>query len=171
MNKPLRIATILALCGVILYVFMHKKAVEQPTAGTTMVAFGDSLVVGVGASEGNDFVSLLSARTGVPIINAGISGNTTTDALLRLERDVMAHDPRVVIVVLGGNDFLRRMPKATTLANMRTIVERIRATGAAVILVGMTSLIYNSDYRDIAKDTGSQFVPRLLDTTSVIKTS
>src|SRR5206468_2546588 len=86
----------------------------RPTAGQTIVAFGDSLVEGHGATPGHDFVSVLSRRLGVPIINAGRSGDTAEAALSRLEQAVLARNPRVVIVLLGGNDFLRRVPREET---------------------------------------------------------
>ena len=54
---------------------------DYPTAGTNLIAFGDSLVFGYGASQGNDFVSVLSSRLGVPIINAGRNGDTTQTGL------------------------------------------------------------------------------------------
>ena len=137
-----------------------------PTAGRTIVAFGDSLVDGTGATPGRDFVSLLAARTGVPIVNAGRRGDTTADALARLDRDVLARDPRVVIVLLGGNDFLRRVPRERTLENLSRIVERIRARGAGVILAGVSLGLfvdtYADGYDDIARRTSSVLVPDVL---------
>ena len=103
----------------------------RPTAGTAIIAFGDSLVAGNGTTAGGDFVSVLSQRLGVPIVNAGRPGDTTASALDRLSGDVLSRDPRVVIVLIGGNDLLRRVPRQETFARVRTIVERIRARGAA----------------------------------------
>lgn len=73
-----------------------------------IVAFGDSLTAGVGASSGQDYVSELEELADVSIINAGISRDTTADALNRLEEDVLSYDPSTVIVWLGGNDILQR---------------------------------------------------------------
>lgn len=138
-----------------------------PTAGTVVIAFGDSLVEGVGASQGRDVVSVLSSRTGVPIVNAGRRGDTTADALTRLDRDVLSRDPRIVIVLLGGNDFLRRVPRERTLAHLTEIVERIRARGAAVILAGVSLGLfvdhYGAGYEDIARRTSTVLVPDVLD--------
>jgi len=160
-----------ALTVVILAVFWYIRAdvpeAEKPTAGTNIIAFGDSLVEGHGATPGNDFVSLLSRRIGAPIINAGQGGDTTSAALARLDSDVLARDPRVVIVLLGGNDFLRRVPKEQTFANLATIAERIRSTGAAVVLVGVNVGLwrdpYGDEYENVARRTSAGLVPDILD--------
>lgn len=138
----------------------------RPTAGQTIVAFGDSLVEGRGATPGHDFVSILSRRLGVPIINAGRSGDTAGAALSRLEQAVLAQNPRVVIVLLGGNDFLHRVPTEQTFEHLATIVERIRQRGAAVVLVGVNvglfSDLYGKEYEALARRTSAGFVPDIL---------
>ena len=143
----------------------HPRA-ARPTAGEGVLAFGDSLVEGVGASEGRDVVSLLSARVGVPIVNAGRSGDTTGSALGRLDSAVLSRNPRIVIVVLGGNDLLRRIPREETFANLDAIVGRIRARGAAVILVGLSAGVfvdaYGNGYEEVARRTASGLVPDVL---------
>jgi len=111
------------------------------------VAFGDSLVAGVGATAGDDFVSLLSTRIGEPIINLGVSGDTTAAALSRLDQ-VQAADPRIVIVLLGGNDYLRRIPKADTFANLETIIQSVQNTGAVVLLLGVRGGVVRDEYED-----------------------
>lgn len=137
-----------------------------PTAGQRILAFGDSLVEGVGATEGRDFVTLLSRRLGVTIANVGLRGDTTASALARLEPAVLARDPRIVIVLLGGNDYIRRVPTRETFDNLRTIVTRIRARGAAVVLVGVSvGLIgdpYGSEYEELARETSSGLIPDIL---------
>jgi acyl-CoA thioesterase I len=138
-----------------------------PTAGERIVAFGDSLVEGVGATRGRDLVSILSQRVGLPIVNAGRSGDTTGTALRRLETAVLSQNPRVVIVLLGGNDYLRRVPPEETIANLEAIVDRIRREGAAVIVVGISLGIfsdsYGDGYRDLARRTSAGLVPDVLD--------
>ena len=138
----------------------------KPTAGELVIAFGDSLVEGVGASAGHDVVSLLSARVGVPIVNAGRSGDTTGSALARLDSAVLSRSPRVVIVVLGGNDVLRRIRHEETFANLDAIAGRIRSRGAAVILVGLSVGVftdaYGRGYEDLARRTSSGLVPDVL---------
>jgi acyl-CoA thioesterase-1 len=139
----------------------------KPTSGHTIVAFGDSLVEGHGATPGHDFVSLLEKRLSVPIVNAGRGGDTAAAALSRLDTAVLSRNPRVVIVLLGGNDFLRRVPPAETFRSLSTIVERIRQRGAAVVLVGVrVALIkdpYANEYELLARRTSSGLVSDILD--------
>jgi acyl-CoA thioesterase I len=139
---------------------------KMPTAGTRVIAFGDSLVAGEGASRGDDFVSELSRRLGLFIINAGVPGDTTETALLRLDRDVLARDPKVVLVLLGGNDAIRRIDRAQTFQNLDAIVARIHARGAAVVLIGIQSGLlndrYDSEFEDLARRNGAWLVPDIL---------
>lgn len=134
--------------------------------GTNIVAFGDSLVQGVGATPGNDFVSILSRQAGLPIINLGKSGDTTASALARVD-SIFEHDPRIVIVLLGGNDFLRRIPMDTTFENLSAIVEAIQARGTAVLVLGVRGgLLYDSysaRFASFAKEHKAAFVPNVLD--------
>jgi lysophospholipase L1-like esterase len=77
---------------------------------------------------------VLSRRLAVPVVNAGRRGDTTGAALARLDSAVLTRRPRVVLVLLGGNDLLRRVPRDVTIENLTAIVTRIRARGAAVAL-------------------------------------
>jgi acyl-CoA thioesterase-1 len=155
----------------ILVAFRYLRAgpapAARPTAGTQVIAFGDSLVAGVGASAGKDFVSVLSDRLGVRVVNAGRSGDTTASALLRLDQAVLQRNPRIVIVLLGGNDFLRQLPRDRTFENLETIVTRIRQRGAAVVLVGVSLGVvrdnYGNQYDALAQRTASAYVPDILD--------
>ena len=128
---------------------------------------GDSLVAGRGARAGEDFVSVLSRRLGVTIVNAGQSGDTTGAALARLERDVLALNPRIVVVLLGGNDYLRRVPVTQTFSNLDSIVNQVRERGAAVVLVGVAvglmSDPYREEYEALAERRSAGLVPDILD--------
>src|SRR5271165_3913066 len=107
-----------------------------------IVAFGDSLTAGFGADAGKSYPDFLQQeldRRGLRyrVVNAGISGETTTDALARLSA-VSALKPVVVIVEFGGNDGLRGLPVSTTRSNLDQIVVGLKGSGAAVLLAGMT---------------------------------
>jgi acyl-CoA hydrolase len=137
-------------CALALLLFIacspYGRVKNLDSRGSTVIAFGDSLTAGYGAGEGEDWPSRVSASTSVAVINAGVSGDTTEAALARLDDDVLARDPRIVIVGLGGNDFLRGEPLSSTESNLRSIVRKIHARGAMVILLGFRFPSLNADY-------------------------
>ncbi len=129
------------------------------STGRNIICFGDSLTFGTGASEGNDY----PARIGLPVINAGVPGDTTADALERLDRDVLSRSPRMVLLTLGGNDLKNRVPREQAFANLRAIVEAIQGAGALVIIGGVDIPLYGRGfgeaYRELAEETGSVLIP------------
>ncbi|MBI3627170.1 MAG: hypothetical protein HY220_00260 [Candidatus Sungbacteria bacterium] len=139
---------------------------DRPTRGGTIVAFGDSLTEGVGATSGHDYVSVLARRIGMPIINAGRSGDTTATALGRLESDVLDKNPKIVILFLGGNDAIRSRPVAETFANLKDMIEMIHRHGSAVMLigihVGLSASTYDTNFADLAEREKTSFVPNIL---------
>ena len=141
---------------------------SNPTSpsGVTVVALGDSITAGFGASSNNDYVARLTARTGNSILNAGRIGDTTGDALNRLDSAVLSRNPDIVIVFLGGNDVLQSIPMPTRVSNITTIVQRIRQDGAAVILIHMGSGVldaFGGALPGIASQTGSTLVTGVLE--------
>lgn len=157
---------LLAALAWLLWPSKYSKVANLQSRGTNIIAFGDSLTAGYGASPGEDYPSRLSALTGASIINAGVSGDTTESALARIDKDVLAQNPRIVIVGLGGNDFLRGVNIATTEANLRTIIRKIHDAGAMVVLLGFTfpsfSANYEEMYAKVAGDERCLLIPRLL---------
>ena len=102
-----------------------------------IVAFGDSLTHGTGATEDTAYPAVLASLTGRTVINAGVPGDTTASALERLPGVLAAHKPRLVLVCLGGNDMLRKHPESETENNLRLLVQTIRASGAEVALIAV----------------------------------
>lgn len=137
-----------------------------PSIGKNIIAFGDSLVSGTGASVGSNFVSVLAKKIGKQIINAGVSGDTTEKGLARLSRDVLSQNPKIVVLCLGGDDFLQRVPNATTFANLTTIIQKIHETGSIVIMLGVqTGFLtdnFNSLWRLIFENENCVYVPNIL---------
>ena len=135
------------------------------SAGQTIVCFGDSLTEGVGAGQGEDYPSVLSRLIAAPVVNAGHRGDTTADALNRLARDVLEKNPRLVILLLGGNDFLRQVPVGDTRKNLETIVQRIQERGAMVVITGMKLGLFTDGYgammKNIAEKFGALLVPQV----------
>lgn len=139
---------------------------DESVEAKTVVAFGDSLVKGFGATRDGGFVSILSDEAGVPIINAGKNGDTTESALARLETDALSFKASIVIVLLGGNDALRQVPIDETFRNLEEIIERIEDTGAEVLLVGVQGSAftdpYLNEFNDLAESKDVEYVPDVL---------
>lgn len=103
-----------------------------------IVAFGDSLTAGFGAEPGNSYPDFLQKDLdNWRVVNAGVSGDTTTDGANRVA-EVLAYKPRIVIVEFGGNDGLRGLPIETTRANLDQMVSTLQKGGVGVVLAGMT---------------------------------
>lgn len=127
------------------------------STGETIICFGDSLTEGVGAGAGEDYPTVLSRRLGVPVINAGRRGDTTAQALQRLSEAVLRNRPRLVVVLLGGNDFLRRLPRHETRKNLEEIVRRIQTQGAMVAIAGIWLGLFTDEFSAIFEETAEQF--------------
>jgi lysophospholipase L1-like esterase len=131
------------------------------------MAFGDSLVEGYGAPGGSDFVTKLSERIGVPIKNFGKNGDTTALGLARAQ--ALDERPDIVIILLGGNDALQKVPKEETKENLARLIEifqsyqskRIRVVLVGVI-GGFPSDPYAQMFKDIAKEHNVPLVPNIL---------
>ena len=109
-------------------------------AGATVLALGDSLTSGVGASSDTAYPAVLQQLTGWKVVNGGVSGDTSAQALARLPGLLQQHQPALVIVSIGGNDFLRRQTASDTRARVRQICEQARTSGAQVLLVAVPEL-------------------------------
>ena len=104
--------------------------------GSTILALGDSLTAGYGADAAAAYPAVLAGFTGWQVINGGVSGNTSAQALARLPA-LMRRQPQLVLVSIGGNDFLRKVPEADTRSNIRQIVQQIKAAGMPAVLVAV----------------------------------
>lgn len=155
------LAIVLAACG-----GCQKFTNDPPSGNGPIVALGDSLTSGVGADEAGAYPDFLSRELGEPVLNRGVSGDTTEDGLRRLEKDVLAANPRVVIVWLGANDILRQLSEAQAVENLTQIVEAIQARGALVVLVGVPDAPFRPSLNDgvkrLAEEKGCVYVPNPL---------
>lgn len=105
--------------------------------GDTIVAFGDSLTHGTGTSLEQAYPAVLSSLIQRTVINAGIPGETTSEGLERLPEILDEHQPKLVLLCLGGNDMLRRQENGQTESNLRAMIQSIRAKGANVVLIAV----------------------------------
>lgn len=111
-------------------------------APPTVIVLGDSLSAGYGLAVEETWVSLLATRLaqegyGHRVVNASVSGDTTSGGLARLGPVLERHDPELVIIELGGNDGLRGLPLDVVRSNFVAMIERSREAGAEVVLLGM----------------------------------
>jgi len=157
--RPILLLFALALLG-----GCRREIPNLDSPGTTIVAFGDSITAGYGADgPGTTYPERLAERIGRPVINAGVPGDTTADALARIE-PVIAQDPWLVIVELGGNDLLRQVPIERVEANFTAIVERLLAARIAVVLVEIHGPFGGGRYADLFERMGKKYhVPVLED--------
>lgn len=158
--------TAIAVFGAVVFWDTSRPVTNWPPKNETIVAFGDSLVEGVGAKEGNDFVSLLSEKLGRPVVNLGTSGDTTRDGLARLD-DVLQKDPGLVLLLFGGNDYLRRIEESETRDNLAVIIERLQAEGSAVMLLGVRGGVLRDSrkamYKDLSREYETLYMENVLD--------
>src|SRR3990167_4489587 len=157
----------LALIALYFFFFsaQETKITNYPSHGADSVAFGDSLVAGIGATNGNDFVSLLSEKIGQEIINLGVPGNTTADGLARIN-ELDQYRPKVVLLLLGGNDHLRKVPIETTFENLGKMIEEIHSRGAIVLLLGVKGNLFGDkfepEFEKLREKYKTAYVPDVL---------
>jgi acyl-CoA thioesterase-1 len=149
-----------------------------PAETPVILVFGDSISAGYGlAHVERGWVALLQTRLkdqeyGYQVVNASVSGETTAGGLARLPRALSLHQPKIVILELGGNDGLRALPVAQMRANLARMADLAAAAGAKVLLLGMRmppnygpdfTEQFRSSYSDLARDKKLPLVPFLLD--------
>lgn len=148
----------------------------QAGAGRTLLVVGDSLSAEYGLKRGTGWVALMEQRLArgkqaVTVVNASVSGDTTSGGRSRLPALLKQHRPSHVIVELGGNDALRGLPLSMTEANLTEMARAAKAAGAKVMLVGMQlppnyGRQYGEDFMalfaKVAKAEGAALVPFLL---------
>jgi len=167
------LAALTALAGVAAQPLHAHAAASAP--GKILVV-GDSLSAEYGLVRGSGWVSLLEKRLAqekidASVINASISGDTTSGGRARLADLLKRHQPTLVILELGGNDALRGLPLSLTAENLDTMARASKEAGARVLIVGMqVPPNYGRKYSDefaalfgqVAKKQGAQLVPFLL---------
>ena len=133
---------------------------------SVVLAFGDSLTHGTGASTGQSYPAVLSELLGRQVINVGIPGEVSSAGLKRLPAVLDEYNPGLVILCHGGNDFLRRIDEGETARNLRAMITLIRAGGADVVLVGVPKLGFGlkvpNFYEELAKEQKVPFESGIL---------
>ena len=115
------------------------KLAKLPADGVVL-AFGDSLTHGSGASAAASYPSVLQELIGRRVVRAGVPGEVTAQGLARLPGAIAAAQPDLLILMHGGNDLLRRKSPKGIAANLRAMVRLAREQGVAVVLIGVPNL-------------------------------
>jgi acyl-CoA thioesterase-1 len=140
-----------------------KPKVKTLPKEATLLCLGDSLTFGYGASAGTSYPEQLEALTGHPTKNAGLNGDTSEGALARLPELLAAHAPGLVLLSIGGNDFLRKWPEERTRAALTQLVQTAAASTQVVLIAqprpelmaaALGSLNDHTVYEEVAKATG-----------------
>lgn len=148
-----------------------------------ILVFGDSISAGYGLTRVDQgWVALLQTRLKqqeyvYQVVNASVSGETSAGGLARLPRALTLHQPRIVILELGGNDGLRALPITPMRTNLARMVDLATAAGAKVLLLGMRippnygpdyTEQFRSSYTDLARDKKLPAVPFLLNDIALV---
>ncbi|MCX7927170.1 MAG: arylesterase [Candidatus Omnitrophica bacterium] len=145
---------------------INPQVVNLDSQGTTIVCFGDSITYGYGVTSNESYPAQLEKWVSLPVINAGLSGETTSDAIKRLETDILTRHPVLVIIEFGGNDLIARIPVEKTTANMEEMIKRIQQAGAMVAIADYSSPFildkYHEVFRSLSKKYKTIFIPRLM---------
>jgi acyl-CoA thioesterase-1 len=151
----------------------NAEGAEPPT----ILIFGDSLSAGYGIEVDQSWATLLQTRLSEQgyehrVINASISGETTEGGATRIETALTDFSPDVIILELGGNDGLRGFPAARVKTNLEKIVTRAKASGAAVVLLGIRiptnygprySAEFEGVFRQVSENLSVQWIEFFMD--------
>lgn len=105
-----------------------------------VLAFGDSITYGTGAAPAENYPSVLERLIGRRVVNAGLPGEVTAEGRERLAAVLEEHRPALMLLCLGGNDFLRRQDEGQTAENLRAMVGMARERGVGVVLIAVPRL-------------------------------
>jgi acyl-CoA thioesterase-1 len=150
---------VFVLCVIFSVVFMACATTGGSTSDSTsgeetIVCLGDSATAGTGVTvAGKDdkskaWPAFLQNKVNIPVINAGVDGDTTAKGLARVKKDVLSKNPRIVIIVLGANDLFQKVPLATTKNNLQKIINMVNDGRRKIYLASH----YPIDWDDQIKD-------------------
>lgn len=145
---------------------VKREIVNIDSKGKNIICFGDSITWGYGAAPGEDYPAVLAKMLNQPVINAGIDGDTSSEGLKRFDSDVLRRNPLLVIIELGGNDFLRKIPREKTLSNIEKMVDKAQQKGAMVAIFDVSAGPFLKDYHfaleKLARQKGAIFISGIL---------
>lgn len=146
------------LCTLLLASCQKAEKLPPLASDAVILAFGDSLTYGTGAAQTESYPAILATLTGRKVINAGIPGEVSAAGRARLSGVLDETQPALLLLCLGGNDFLRRLDAAQVKENLRSMVLDAKERGIAVILIAVPTLGFGLQvpplYAEIAGEVG-----------------
>ncbi len=145
------------ICNLFLTACEQQQTDFRPLAASAIiVAFGDSLTFGTGATPETNYPKNLEKIIGHRVINAGVPGEETSGGLARIKTVLDQYNPQLVILCLGGNDFLHKKSLDQTKQNLTSIIQIIKASGAQVLLVGVPTVNINLAVPDLYNEISAE---------------
>ena len=159
-------------------IFLWLTLISPAFAAPTLLVVGDSLSAGYRLDPGRSWVDILAKNakrllgTDVQVLNASISGETTTGGLSRLPGLLDRHQPNSVLILLGANDGLRGLPLETMQENLKSMFAMVEASGAQVLYAGIElprnyggpfTRAFRSAQDSVARETGISYLPFFLE--------
>lgn len=152
------------LVSVLLFLQLSACSESQPqlsalSTDSIVLAFGDSLTEGVGASNRQieSYPAVLSQLSGIPIINSGISGEVSKDGLVRLKEELEEYEPDLIILCHGGNDLIRKLGETQLKRNLKQMITAAKASGAEVVLIAVPSFNLTAKVPDLYMELAEEF--------------
>ena len=158
--------------------FLWLSFITPAVASPTLLVVGDSLSAGYGLDRGQGWVDIIASRpqeilgTDLNVLNASISGETTTGGLSRLPGLLRRHQPTAVLIALGANDGLRGLPLETMSNNLKSMFQLVQKSGAQVLYAGVDlprnyggpfTRAFRQTQDKLAKDTRVAYLPFFLE--------
>lgn len=132
---------LLLICGLMILFSCSKtpQIAKLPSDGVVL-AFGDSITFGTGAAPVESYPSVLEKRIGRRVVNAGVPGEVTSEGRARLAAVLDEYNPGLMVLCLGGNDFLRHQDETKAAENLRAMISLAQSRGISVLLISVPKL-------------------------------
>lgn len=150
---------IVSILIILMFITLPKQTSTHTTLSSndTILAFGDSLTYGYGASHDNSYPAILSSLTGHKVINAGNNGETSTDGLRRLPKLLKDRSIKLMILCFGGNDIIKRQSIETLKNNLKKMIHMAKAKKIDVLLISIPNLsLFGLSALDIYKEIAEE---------------
>lgn len=128
---PLLMILLLAACN------EAPRTLNKLPDNAVILAFGDSLTYGTGSSREHDYPTILSRLTTIEVINEGVPGEISSDGLKRLPALLDEYQPKLLLLIHGGNDILRKIPAEQTVSNLKQMIAEAKSRQIEVVMLGV----------------------------------